>query len=73
MKPLRKGEYNLVHISLIGRDPISGRSFEECRAEWKAELDIVAEEARTVRWWQIIRRVRVAWKIAILEQRQGLT
>ena len=70
--PLKSGEYDLANISIIGYDPITGRSFDECADEWDAAAARVTLEADSLRWWQIIRRIKIARKIHILQQRQGL-
>lgn len=72
LPPLRTGEYDLVNISLIGHDPITGRSFEECHAEWKAMLDAVLERDKRRRWWDLAERFRVARWAWILTVRQGM-
>jgi hypothetical protein len=71
--PLRKGiDYDLVNISLLGVDPVSGRSFDECHKEWAAALGRVQERANRLRWWDLPERLRIARKLFILTQRQGL-
>ena len=71
MKMIRKGEYDLVAISLIGHDPITGRSYDECHREWlAARLDLEARVER-VRWWQIVERARIRWQLIVLTARLG--
>ncbi len=69
---LKAGEYDLVNISLLGRDPVTGRTFEECNDEWRAWLDeLLAYEAET-RWWQLRRKLRIRVRCAVLDERMGL-
>lgn len=70
--PLKKGEYDLVNISLIGVDPVTGRTFEECQAEWQAWLNAVERDVLSCRWWQLKRRFNNAVNIARLRVRQGM-
>jgi hypothetical protein len=72
MEPLRKGEYDLANISLIGFDPNTGRSFDDCWAEWAAERDRIIARLDQARWWQLIEQFRCRWQIAILAQRLGM-
>lgn len=72
MKRLRKGEYDLVNISLIGFDPNTGRSFEDCWAEWETERNALFARLEKARWWQAIEKFRCRWGIAILSQRLGM-
>jgi hypothetical protein len=72
LTPIRKGEYDLVNISLIGHDPTTGRSYEECHAEWKGELDKLAAEEKTIRWWQFSRRRVWGAKVFALNSHFGM-
>jgi hypothetical protein len=72
IKPLRKGEFDLVNISLIGHDPITGRSFQECADEWRGWLNEVNAGLNKLKWWQVRRRVDLARKVWILKVRQGM-
>ncbi len=72
MKPLQKGEYDLVNIAALGFDPVTGRSYQECHDEWKVEVDKVIAEGDALRWWQLWKRIKVARKVAILHQRFGM-
>ncbi len=48
---LKRGEYDLVNISLLGKDPITKRSFDECQVEYDKALRYAAWcEANTSRW-----------------------
>lgn len=71
MKPLKAGEYDLANISLIGHDPVTGRSFAECDAEWKAELEKLKARAAARRWWQIAEYFSINRQAAIMAQRLG--
>ncbi len=70
--PLKRGEYDLVNISIIGFDPITGRSSEECILEHEEACARVEAECKSLRWWQVRKRFAIARKAAILSQRQGL-
>lgn len=72
MKRLRRGEYDLVNISLIGRDPITGRSYEECHDEWRAEVERVKNYEARLRWWNLIGRAKVRWQTWVLVERLGM-
>jgi hypothetical protein len=72
LRPIRRGEYDLVNISLIGHDPTTGRTYEECHAEWKAELDKLADEEKTIRWWQFSRRRALSVKVFALNSHFGM-
>lgn len=69
--PLKKGEYDLVNISILGFDPVTGRSFDECNAEFNKWLNAVEVESLQLRWWQFRRRYRL-WTNIRLHQRQGM-
>ena len=70
--PLCNGEYDLVNISLIGHDPITGRSFETCQDEHAEALGRVIELGETLKWYQLWKRFKLARKLQILEQRLGM-
>lgn len=73
LKPLRKGiDYDLVNISLIGHDPVTGRSFEECMTEWEAERDDLIARVDRMRWWHLREQVRVRYAVWVLRQREGM-
>lgn len=71
MGPLKAGEYDLVNISIIGYDPITGRTFDECMTEWEDALAKLTERAERLRWWQLRERFAIANQIAILRVRRG--
>lgn len=52
---IRKGEYDLANISLLGSCPVTGRTYEECRAEWSAAHDYLVWRIQQTRWWQVWR------------------
>lgn len=68
---IRKGEYDLVNISLIGHDPITGRAYEQCQDEWDAERDRVMNEWNALPWWKIWRNIRLRWQMVSLISRRG--
>jgi len=57
-RPIRKGEFDMVNMSMLGFDPLTGRAFDDVHAEWRAELDKHIEAGKTLRWWQLRRRWR---------------
>jgi hypothetical protein len=72
VKPIARGEYDLVNISLLGYDPNTGRSYEECHAEfevWRKELE---ERVAKRRWWQVIQYFRNNYTASILVERLGM-
>ena len=74
VRPLQPGvEYDLVNISLIGRDPVTGRTYDECYLEWSEWMEELRRDSLALRWWQLRRRVRVVRAAMILEQRLGMT
>lgn len=72
VKRIRRGEYTLAMISILGRDPVTGRTYEECRAEWRAELDRISAEWNKTRWWHLRRQIRLRWENFKLAERFGL-
>lgn len=73
IKPLRAGvDFDLVNISLIGIDPVTGRTFDECHAEWKEMWEFVMKEVDNTSWWNLKRRWRNVKLIQILAARQGM-
>ncbi len=68
---IRKGEYDLVNMSFIGFDPNTGRSFDDCYAEWEAEKARVLDEWESLRWWQVIKNIRLRWQMVCLIERRG--
>ncbi len=72
LRPIRKGEYDLANISMIGHDPTDGRSYDECHAEWKTALDDVMARSETSRWWQFGRKLRIRWQTMALTTHLGM-
>lgn len=72
LRPIQKGEYDLVNISLLGRDPITGKSYDDCHAEWRATLEKVEAEFKAVRWWQFRRRYAFGLKAYALRSHLGM-
>lgn len=72
MRFLKAGEYDLVNISLLGYDPVTGRTYKECHDEWQAELDKTILRFNNLRWWNIIDRISVGLQFSILKQRLGM-
>jgi hypothetical protein len=71
MKMIRKGEYDLVNISLIGHDPNTGRTYEQCQDEWNAERDRILIEWGSLPWWNFWRNIRLRWEVAALYSKLG--
>ena len=71
MKMIRKGEYDLVNISLIGHDPNTGKSYEACQDEWDAERDRILAEWEALPWWKVWSNLRLRWEIAALYSKRG--
>jgi hypothetical protein len=71
MRRLRKGEYDLVNISLIGHDPITGKSFDECMKEWRAEAQANDDAFAKLRWWQVLKNLRLRCRAFVLSERLG--
>lgn len=72
LKPLEIGHYDLCNISILGFDPITGRTFSECQAEWRCWLDEATIRQAQLKWWQFVDRLVLARIFAILVQRQGM-
>jgi hypothetical protein len=73
LEPLRRGiDYDLVNISGIGHDPVTGRTYEECKAEWDEWMNEVEARVLSTPWWNLKQYWRNWWDIAILRQRQGM-
>ena len=70
--PLKRGEYDLVNISLIGHDPNTGRTYKECSAEWQAWMAEVQRRMDAAKWWQFREKFRLRYKVAVLGLRQGM-
>lgn len=72
MKMIRKGEYDLVNISLIGFDPNTGKSYEQCQSEWDAERVRIISEWDSLPWWKLWTNLRLRWEIAALTAKLGM-
>lgn len=72
LPPLKPGEYDLANIMLLGRDPVTNRSFEECHKEWKTALAEVVERSNTCKWWNFVENLRVRRDCQILQVRLGM-
>jgi hypothetical protein len=70
--PLKRGEYDLVNICVLGHDPVTGRSFKECNAEWNVWLEEVQRRVAARKWWQLRQYFRNNFKLGVLRQRQGM-
>jgi hypothetical protein len=71
MRMIRKGEYDLVNISLIGCDPNTGKTYEQCQDEWDAERDRIVAAWDSLPWWNIWRNMTLRWEIAALYSKRG--
>lgn len=69
-KFLAVGEYDLVNISLIGYDPNSGWSYEQCQDAWdKAFAEAQAEE-KTIALVAVHPALSLQLRVNALAQRQ---
>ena len=71
MKMIRRGEYDLANIAVLGHDPNTGRSYAECHAEWRVAAAALEKRMERVRWWQIVERARIRWQLIVLTARLG--
>lgn len=72
VRPIRRGEYDLANISLIGHDPVDGRSYEDCHDEWQRAFDETRAAAEAARWWRIRTRLRTRWRLFSLATHLGM-
>lgn len=73
LRPIRRGEYDIANVSIIGYDPTDGRPYEECHAEWQREFDRVQEALRTGSRWNLRARLRYRFQIAALATHLGMS
>lgn len=71
LKFIRKGEYDLVNISLIGYDPNSGESYESCHQRWHDALEEITEIGERVKWWDIPLQIKYRLGVGALYSRFG--
>ncbi len=67
-------DYDLVNIMLIGYDPVTGKSFEECCDTWKASRDAVTAEYEALTWWKPWhwwKLIRLRWEMVCLIEWYG--
>jgi hypothetical protein len=69
---IRKGEYDLVNICLIGYDPVTGKNFEDCHREWTEYFEETKTMRATTPWWNIKRHIQIKWRLAKLTAKQGM-
>lgn len=72
LTPIRKGEYDIANISIIGHDPKDGRSYEECHAEWQRAFDGLLARSDATRWWQLWQKLRIRWQTMALATHLGM-
>ena len=73
IKPLRVGiDFDLVNISLLGYDPVTGRTYQECHYEWEAWKDELLARIEARRWWQVLAYFRHNYLASILTERLGM-
>lgn len=72
LRPIRRGEYDLANVSIMGHDPTDGRTYEECHAEWDKAFTSVKEDGRSARWWQLRRKLRLRYQAASLSTHLGM-
>lgn len=68
---LKRGEYDLVNIALLDYDPNSGWSYDRCQEAWNEALIRAQEMERTIKWWQLLKHIKLRLLIAALLQRRG--
>jgi len=73
LRPIRRGEYDIANVSIIGYDPTDGRRYEECHAEWQREFDRVQKARRTVGRWNLSKRLRLRLQTAALATHLGMS
>ena len=73
LRPIRRGEYDIATISLIGFDPNDSRPYEDCHREWQEALETVQTDGRAARWWQLRRRMRNRLRTAALSTHLGMS
>ena len=69
---IQKGEYDLVNISLIGHDPVTGRSFEECKKEWDTAYAYLLWRIANTKWWQVWLHIANRYQLFNLALRSGM-
>lgn len=69
---IRRGEFDLVNMSLLGHDPITGRTYQECHSEWKAAFDYLQWRMHRTQWWQVWLVVANRWQLLNLSLRMGM-
>lgn len=72
LRPIKRGEYDLVNISLLGFDPNTGKPYQECHDEWSAERVKLEAEGKTIRWWQFGRRRVYGQRVWALRTHLGM-
>lgn len=72
VRPIRRGEYDLANISLVGHDPVDGRSYDECHDEWRQAFEATRSHAEAARWWQLRQRLRSRWRLFALATHLGM-
>jgi hypothetical protein len=70
--PIKRGEYDLVNISLLGFDPTTGKPYQECHDEWSAAREALEAEQKTLRWWEVGRHLAYRLKLAALTSHFGM-
>jgi len=73
LRPIRKGEYDIANVSIIGYDPTDGRAYEDCHAEWQREFDRVRAARETTPRWNLAARLRLRFQVAALSTHLGMS
>jgi hypothetical protein len=72
VRPLRAGEHDLANVYLLGHEPLTGRDYTACRAEFDAAYRAVTRQNAAVPSWNIPARIRRWWNIRALDRREGI-
>jgi len=73
LRPIRKGEYDIANVSIIGYDPTDGRAYEDCHAEWQREFDRVRAARETTPRWNLAAKLRLRFQVAALSTHLGMS
>lgn len=69
---IRRGEYDLVNVSLIGFDPNTGQPYKQFHDEYSAALAALVDAWEGLRWWQLRTNWRLRLATAALKSHEGM-
>ena len=69
---IRRGEYDLVNVSLIGFDPNTGQPYDSFHDDYSAALNALVAEWDRLRWWQLLKNWKLRVATAALKSHEGL-